>query len=61
MDKLQHKKNYWKNGKLCHVLQDDTVSSLDLLYFLDTFHVYSYINFNVTKTNISSEKTAMTF
>ena len=61
MDKLQHKKDYWKNGKLCRVLQDDTVSSLDLLYFLDTFHVYSYINFNVTKTNISSQKTAITF
>ena len=49
-----------KNRKLYGVLQDDPVSSLDLLYFFDTFHVYSYLNFNVTKTNISSEITAIT-
>ena len=60
MDKLQHKKDSWKNRKLYGVLQDDTVSSLYLLYFFDTFHVYSYLNFNVTKTNISSEITAIT-
>ena len=44
MDKLHHKKEYWKNRKLYRVLQDDTVSSLNLLYFLHKL----YYNYNLS-------------
>ena len=59
MDKLQHKQDYWQNRKLYCVLQDDNVSCFYLLYF-SIHSCLHYVNFNLIKNNISSEKTAIT-